>query len=196
MVLNLNKTKEIVFHRPRPSKPILPPCFTNIERVTTAKLLGIYLTDTCSFSEHVNFIIRQCMQRMFLLRTLRNKGLPPASLQVVFSALIVSRILYAISSWGGFLNTTEKQKIDKVLLKSHNYGYCSKPLKFESLLENADGIVFQKAQNSEHCLNHLLPDVRESVSTLRRRGHPYVLPTCSYELFKRSFFTRVLFKLM
>jgi len=45
LALNLVKTKEIVFHRPRPSKYCLPPPLSSIERVSSVKLLGVHLTD-------------------------------------------------------------------------------------------------------------------------------------------------------
>jgi len=48
-------------------------------------------------------------------------------------------------------------------------------------------------QNSEHCLNHLLPP-RENIDiALRPAGHEFLLPTCNYELHKRSFIVRCLF---
>ena len=49
LTINSAKTKEIVFHRPRPSKSILPPTLSGIERVTVAKLLGIHVNDTYEF---------------------------------------------------------------------------------------------------------------------------------------------------
>ena len=41
--INLSKTKEIVFHRPNPRSIIVPSPFPNIERVTSIKLLGVYI---------------------------------------------------------------------------------------------------------------------------------------------------------
>jgi hypothetical protein len=196
MTINLLKTKEIVFHRPRPARPILPPCLTGIERVVVAKLLGVYLQVNFSFSEHVDFILRQCWQRMYLLRLLRNRGLPAAALEVVFFAFIVSRMIYAMSSWGGFVKAAEEQRLNKILLNSKKYGFCKNVSSFGSLLERADFVLFRKAQNPTHCLYHLLPAIRSSAANLRNRGHPLMLPTCRYELFKHSFITRSLFNFM
>jgi len=133
---------------------------------------------------------------MFLLRTLRNRGLPPAALEVVFSAVILSRIIYAVPAWGGFIKLHEHQRINKVLFKCCKFGYCKNISNFDALLQRADRAMFCKARNSEHCLHNLLPAVRESVNTLRNRGHPYVLPTCYYEMHKKSFIVRSLFACM
>ena len=196
MVINFSKTKEIVFHRPRPAKPIMPPCLTGIERVTVTKLLGVYLKDNFSFSCHVDFIIKQCTQRMYVLRVLRRRGLPAAPFQAVFTALILSRIIYAISAWGGFVNASEEQRLNKVLSKSFRYGYCKAVSRFDMLLDCADRTLFHKALNTSHSLNNLLPAVRSSATVLRDRGHPLIQPNCNYELFKRSFITCSLFKFM
>ena len=43
MILNLRKTKEIVFHRPS-ARYSLPSLVTGIEQVVSAKLLGVLLS--------------------------------------------------------------------------------------------------------------------------------------------------------
>ena len=75
MLLNVSKTKEIVFHRPNPRSFIYPNPIDNIERVTEAKLLGVYFSDNLKFDSHVKFILSQCSQRTYALKLLRNQGL-------------------------------------------------------------------------------------------------------------------------
>jgi len=58
MILNLLKTKEIVFHRPNPSLYI--PRLSDIERVKSVKLLGVFLSDTLRFDEHVKYVLTIC----------------------------------------------------------------------------------------------------------------------------------------
>lgn len=55
------------------------------------------------------------------------------ALQAVLAALILSGIIYAISAWGGFINASEEQRLNKVLSKSHRYGYCKTIVSFDSL---------------------------------------------------------------
>jgi hypothetical protein len=196
LAINFNKTKEIVFHRPKPGKLIFPPPLQGIERVLIAKLLGVTLSSSLSFSEHVDCIIKQCGQRSFLLRSLRRRGLKAAPLEAVFNSLIVNRILYAISAWGGFTNAAERGRIDAFLVKSKKFGHSKKIITFEELLAKADRKLFRKTQSDNHCLNHLLPAVRITAHVLRERGHPYVLPSCTFSLYKRSFINRMLFEQM
>ena len=58
MVLNLSKIEEMVFHRPHPSKFCLPPPLEGIERVQTAKLLGVVFQGSFNFVTHVYGILK------------------------------------------------------------------------------------------------------------------------------------------
>ena len=53
-----------------------------------------------------------------LLKCLKGQGLPARELHTVFCALIVSRIVYALSAWGDFLTADQTGKIDAYLCKA------------------------------------------------------------------------------
>jgi len=53
-----------------------------------------------SYDLNVTELLKQCSQRIYLLRLLRNQGLSPDQLNTVFVGLIVSRLLYALPAWG------------------------------------------------------------------------------------------------
>jgi len=56
MLINLLKTKEI----------------TEVQQVSSAKLLGVTLCDTLSFTTHVENKLKICSQRVYLLKLLRS----------------------------------------------------------------------------------------------------------------------------
>jgi len=61
LCLDLDKTKELVFRRPNPSKLCAsPPTLCTVERVQSAKLLGIYLTDKLNMTEHIEQTVALC----------------------------------------------------------------------------------------------------------------------------------------
>ena len=105
MILNMLKTKEIVFHRPNPCLYAPPPLLTDIERVNVIKLLGLFITDrpTFCFDEHLKYILTVSGQRCYLLKALRWQGLSRELINTVYQSLIMSRLQYALPSWGGFL---------------------------------------------------------------------------------------------
>ena len=89
MKINLDKTKEIVFKRPNPRRSVHPaPVAYNVR---TAKLLGVVLCDSLLFDEHVHAVLKACSQRMYLMKLLRDQGLPSKELHCIFHALVVSK---------------------------------------------------------------------------------------------------------
>ena len=72
MILNLIKTKELVFHRPGPKKFHMFPSVESIELVEQVKLT---LQNNFSVNSHVNYVLTLCSQRIFLLKRLRDQGL-------------------------------------------------------------------------------------------------------------------------
>ena len=76
----------------------------------TAKLLGFF-QGSFNFVTHVDGILKLCSQPIFLLRQLRDQGMPLQQLHVIFQAIILNRIIYAIPVWGPFVSADLWQKI-------------------------------------------------------------------------------------
>ena len=193
MVINLSKTKEIVFRRPHPGKFALSPSIEEVEIVREAKLLGVILTDNFSFDMHVNSILATCSQRFYLLKLLRDGGMPADKLDVVFCALIVNRISYCLSAWGGFLNPEQIGRINALFLRARKYRLTDNVYDFVGLLQHLDYKLFKSMQSDVHCLNLILPPKKFDNPRLRSRGHNYCLPKCLFELYKKSFLSRSLY---
>jgi len=90
----------------------MPLAVDNIEQVKIARLFGVIFSGNLNFDEHVTFVLSICSQRLYLIRLLRSQGIPESKLHVIFVALIISRILYALSAWGGFLNSQQINRIN------------------------------------------------------------------------------------
>ena len=89
-----------------------------IERVTHCKLLRVIAQDTFSAADmHVNYILSICSQRIFLMKRLRDQGLPVKHLNTVFEALYTARSFsfYTLPSWGCFLTAELSGKIGAFL---------------------------------------------------------------------------------
>jgi len=96
LCINTKKTKEIVLHQPRARSHYIPLSIDDVERVISVKLLGVIFQDIFKMDMHVNFVLSQCSQRLYLLKFLRSQGLCTAQLDQVSQAIIVSRLRYAL----------------------------------------------------------------------------------------------------
>ena len=94
-----------------------------------------------------------CSQRMYLLKQLKSQGLGIKQLHIVFTALIVSRVIYTLPAWGGFLSSDLLNKIDSILRKAHN-----KPISLAILPRSSRLRIYCKMQiiNSFHLRSDLL----------------------------------------
>jgi hypothetical protein len=96
MKINIDKTREIVFHRPSSKHFVCPAPVCGIDQVVVAKLLGVHISDSFTYCLHVNTVLKLCAQRLYLLRLLRNQGLSRYNLNIVFHAIVLSKIVYCL----------------------------------------------------------------------------------------------------
>lgn len=196
LTLNLNKTKELVFTKASPSASLLPPPIPGIEQVVSVKSLGVTLTHRLSMDHHVNEILSVITQRLYLISQLRNQGLPIHALNSIFHALILSRILYALPAFSGFLSSANIARLDATLRKARQWGLTDINVTVSELIDGTDDDLFNKVHISNHPLNHLLPPpsaASQSSYDLRPRGHSLSLPEGG-TLFRKSFISRCLYK--
>jgi hypothetical protein len=196
MIINYSKTKEIVFYRPHPSKFSvgLHPSFDNIQLVHDAKLLGVTLTGNLSFENHVQQVLACCSKRFYLLKNLRDGGMPIDKIDVIFCSLIVNRIAYCLNAWGGYLNDEQIGRIDALFKRAKRYGFTRFYYDYRGIMECSDFKIFQSICEEQHCLHYILPPTKDTDCRLRARGHNFVLPRCQFELYKKSFLPRCLYK--
>ena len=76
------------------------------------------------------------------------------------------------------------------------YGFTSNLLTTEPILSSVIEDLFCKMQLTNHCLHPLLPPDKTLSHMLRARGHAFQLPTCTYNLHKKSFVISCLFKFL
>ena len=101
-------------------------------QVSSAVLLGVTLCDTLSFTAHVDNIFKICSQRLYLLKLLRDQGLPRHYLNAIFDALVLSKLRYAICVWSGFLSTKMTGQINAFLKRAFKYGFCNAVIQYRS----------------------------------------------------------------
>ena len=163
---------------------------------TLLNCLVFFISDNFSYSTHVSTFLKLCAQRLYLLRLLRNQGLSRFNLNIVFQALVISRIVYCLPVWGGYISTEQRGQINAFFRRAYSRGYCLEVYCIEDLLDAADNRLFKAMQNNNHCLHSILPSPKPCSITLRPRGHGFELIRCNSEVFKKSFLPRCLFKFL
>jgi len=137
MIINESKTKEIVFRRPSLKRLHMFPSVDGIELVDNAKLLGVILQNNFSVEMHVTYILSVCSQRIYLLKRLRDQGLFVHYLDLVFHAIVVSRIRYALPVWGSCLSCEQINRINTLFKKAYRCGFAKQINDIVTLVDNA-----------------------------------------------------------
>ena len=78
-----------------------------------------------TFSQQVDQIVKVCSQRYYLLQQMRKQGLDVGCLQVVLQSIVISKVMYALPAWGGYVSRENISRIDKILHKARRYGFTS-----------------------------------------------------------------------
>jgi len=129
------------------------------DKIKETKLLGVIFADSFHFDSHVNYILKICSQRSYLIRKLRDQGLSTNQLNIVFDAIIMSRITYGVCAWSGFLSAELIGRIDAFLRRMFKYGFCNRQLAFLDISGNCDSTLFKRMLNSNNLLYSSTPTV-------------------------------------
>ena len=102
--LNVGKTKFMIFRYPQKSLKSIPELKlsinnTSIDRVYHFDFLGLTISETLSWKQHVNKISIKITQVLGVMRRLK-RLVNQSILTKIYNALILSRINYAILCWG------------------------------------------------------------------------------------------------
>ena len=116
MNLNPKKCKELVISSLRPRPDLGPLCVNErpLERVSSHKVLGVTISHTLRWNEHVREIVSKASKCLFILRLLKRSGIPPEDLINIFYALVRSVLEYACVNWPTSKPIYLKDKIERV----------------------------------------------------------------------------------
>ena len=195
LTINIKKTKEIVLRRARSRRFVIPPPVNGIEQVESVKLLGVTFNSRFSFTPHIDFIAATCSQRFYLLKQMRSQGLDKKGEQIIFNALVVSRIMYASQAYNGYLCEYDIAKLQAILNKAYRYKIIANKMDIKQMFEAADAKLFSAITRvNSHCLQPMLLPKPVTSMQLRSRGHNFQLPNVETELHKLSYLVRCLYK--
>ena len=150
------------------------------EDVVSAQQLSLFVN-------RLKCVDKVCSQRYYLLQQMRKPGLDVGCLQVVLQSIVISKVMYALPAWGGYVSRENISRIDKILHKARRYG-------FTSTLHCFDDKLFSGTVCTNDCLHHLLqPDRSMFPMSLRPRGHSFDFLRFKYDLTRKSSIIRSLY---
>ncbi len=185
MVVNLNKTKEMIMGPPSKISN-LPPLEVptgRIERANTVKLLGVHLDANFFWKSHVEAIVSKATQRLYFLKQLKRAGVPHRQLLYFYTTAIRPVLEYAAPVWHHLLTKTQTDEIEAIQRRSVRIIYsCTYDMPYMSALYYADisSLASRREQLSRNffksvlqptsCLFSLLPPLRDPAVTTRLRA--------------------------
>ena len=94
--------------------------------------------------KYVDSILSVVTQRFYLLSQLKNQGLNINVLNILFHALIVSRIAYALPAFSACLSEYNRSRINSVFRKGRKWRTTDLSFRIEELIDASDSDLFKK----------------------------------------------------
>ena len=154
------------------------------------------LTSTCHTLFLVLFSIStfcslSVIKDYYLFCQLKSQNLSAQCLDIIFQALILSKITYALPAFAGLISATFKSKINKLFNKAHSRGL--ELFDIQGLIDKQDTHLFRSIAYTDHCLHYLLPEKLNRSRNFRHRGHEYTLKHIRTTQHKNTIVDRCLF---
>ena len=124
--------------------------------------------------------------------------MPSTSLQDVFRATILIKLLYAAPAWSGSCSGADRRRLDAFLRRCRKLRYCDdSQSELSELFDTADDQLFLRVNgNSKHVLQTYMPEyTRPNFDhNLRPRRHSRQLIPKTNMLNNNDFIIRMLYK--
>ena len=199
MKINSKKTKEIILGTLNKNPPpMLVMNESSIERVSSFKLLGLIITSTLKWDDHVAAICSKTASRMHFLKLIRRACINQEDALSFYTTVIRPILEYACPVWHSMLTKKLSSTIESQQIRAMRIIYGD--LKYDEALaiagistlhdrrEKLTRDFFHAIQQPSSCLHHLLPARRNSETVSKLRSAPdYPVPQCKTKRFQTSF---------
>jgi len=154
----------------------------------------VVINDRMTAADHVSKLLETCTRLLYVLRVLRQHGLSSTSMNDVFRATVLAKLLYCASAWSGFCSAADRERLDTFVRRCKRLCYSDDDIpKVAEMFENTDDTLFSRIiRNDKHVLQHYLPERNKIQCNLRPRQHSKQL--ISTELNNRDYIVRMLYK--
>jgi hypothetical protein len=182
--MNVAKCKALTFRKPNAHQEIN---LLNISEVNALNILGIIFNKKCSWTDHIDHLVKKCSRLLFAFRLIRGK-LGSDTLKRIYYSLVRSLIDYCAPVYVG-LSATDANRLERIQSRFHRI-ICN-PLCKESCLVALDERrstlstrFLEKVMDSDHVLHSYLPPLSKSGRFIlpyrrtTRRSRSFFLKAC------------------
>ena len=184
LLLNVQKTKEVIFDFRKKCSPVDPVYIENehVEIVEKYKYLGTYIRNDLKWYDNVEFQCKKAQKRLYFLRKLKEFKVDTKLLELFYKSVVESVAISCIIVWFKALTVNDikslkriKRQAERIIgikLESFDEIYCNRVIKkVKCILED-----------ESHPLSHLyqvLPSGKrfKSISCKTKRSAQSFLPT-------------------
>ncbi len=85
-----------------------------VEIVDNIKYLATYIDSKLSFVDNTNYILKKCMQSLFLIWRISRYAVSQNILGIAYKSLVESVLTYNLTSWYGHINCKQKNSLPRV----------------------------------------------------------------------------------
>lgn len=117
LVLNIDKTKELILDFRRRPPPLQPLTIKGIEveRTDSHKFLGLHISENLSWAKNTAATVKRAQQRLHFVRVLKKAGLKGQTLTHVYKGLVESILTSGITVWYGSTTQAERKSLQRVI---------------------------------------------------------------------------------
>ena len=162
-----------------------------VPRVDSARLLGVTINSSLSFSDHIHEVLTKASRSLFYLRSLKLAGASSVDLLRVYTCLIRPVLEYASPLWDGLISKRDADSLER--LQRRAVAICgAAPDAISSLAERRKTarirLLKHALSQSSHSLHSLLPErINHGRSTRSVTAGLLRVPYARTKLYKSSF---------
>uniref|UniRef100_A0A8C7Y9D2 Reverse transcriptase domain-containing protein n=1 Tax=Oryzias sinensis TaxID=183150 RepID=A0A8C7Y9D2_9TELE len=129
LVLNVEKTKEVILDYRRKAPPHQPLIIngTVVERTDCHRFLGLQITNSLSWKKNTVATVKKAQQRLYFIRMLKNAGLKRRTLTQAYRGLVESILTSGLTAWFGNTTIKEKKMLQRVINTAGKIIGCNLP---------------------------------------------------------------------
>ena len=198
--LNPIKCKEIVtcFKRSSPSFNPVGLDAKPLERVSSAKVLGVIIKNDLKWNDHVDTITNKAAKRLYLLRQLKHVDVNTGDLVCLCSSVIKSVLEYACKLFHSYFPKYLSEDMERIQRRAMNIIYPGLNYK-AALEETAFGELYARRETNslklfneifkfkDHKLGDLLPPLNSSYSSQLWRSKTFNDSNYRTDCYRKSF---------